>query len=67
MIAVTPDGATVIVSGQSPGTAENGYSDWGTVAYDAKTGEQKWVNRHDGPAHGFDIPSAMAIPVTVSR
>lgn len=60
MIAVTPDGKTVFVSGQSPGLPETGY-DWGTVAYDAATGQQKWVARHDDPSHGYDMPSAMAV------
>ncbi|MFG3533202.1 S8 family serine peptidase [Streptomyces sp. NPDC047917] len=60
MIAITPEGRTLIVSGQSPGTG-TGFSDWGTVAYDAATGAQKWTARHDGPSHGLDIPSAMAV------
>ncbi len=60
MIAITPDGRTLIVSGQSPGTG-TGFSDWGTVAYDAATGAQKWTARHDGPAHGLDVPSAMTV------
>lgn len=60
MIAITPDGRTLIVSGQSPGNG-TGFSDWGTVAYDAATGAQKWTARHDGPSHGLDVPSAMAV------
>ena len=60
MIAITPDGRTVFVSGQSPGQPDTGY-DWGTVAYDTARGEQKWVARFDGPTHGFDMPSAMTV------
>ncbi|MFJ3020580.1 S8 family serine peptidase [Streptomyces tendae] len=60
MIAITPDGRTLVVSGQNPGDG-TGFSDWGTVAYNAATGAQKWTARHDGPAHGLDVPSAMAV------
>ncbi|SNT49158.1 PQQ-like domain-containing protein [Asanoa hainanensis] len=60
MIALAPDGRTVFVGGQSPGTEATGY-DWGTVAYDTATGKQKWVARYDGATHGYDMPSAMAV------
>jgi subtilisin family serine protease len=61
VIEVTPDGSKLFVSGQSQGEPGTGLSDWGTVAYDAATGEQLWTARHDGPAHGIDVPSAMAV------
>ncbi|WP_327585907.1 S8 family serine peptidase [Nonomuraea sp. NBC_00507] len=64
VIAVTPDGSKVFVSGQSSGEESTGLSDWGTVAYDASTGRQLWTARHDGPAHGGDVPSAMAVSGT---
>ncbi|WP_420371366.1 S8 family serine peptidase [Kribbella amoyensis] len=60
MMALSQDGKTVIVSGQSPGTAATGY-DWGTVAYDAASGTRKWVSRYDSPTHGYDMPSAIAM------
>ncbi|MGP3964330.1 S8 family serine peptidase [Nonomuraea sp. 3N208] len=64
VIAVTPDGSKVFVSGQSSGEEGTGLSDWGTVAYDASTGRQLWTAQHDGPAHGSDVPSAMAVSGT---
>jgi WD40 repeat protein len=51
-LAVAPDGSRVFVAGDSggPGTG----SDLITVAYDAATGAEVWVARHDGPASGTD-------------
>ena len=40
-IAVSEDGSTVVITGQSQGQSP-GLTDWGTVAYDAATGEQLW-------------------------
>ncbi|TMR96397.1 S8 family serine peptidase [Nonomuraea basaltis] len=61
VIEVTPDGSKLFVSGQSQGEEGTGLSDWGTVAYEAATGEQLWTARHNGPANGIDIPSGMAV------
>ncbi|SEH00461.1 Peptidase inhibitor I9 [Nonomuraea solani] len=60
VIQVTPDGSKLFVSGQSQGEEGTGLADWGTVAYNAATGEQLWTARHNGPANGIDIPSGMA-------
>lgn len=56
--AVTPDGSTLFVTGQSRGYAANPsvYNyDAATVAYDAETGEQRWAARFDGKlVDGFE-------------
>ncbi|MEO3799393.1 S8 family serine peptidase [Nonomuraea sp. B1E8] len=61
VVKTTPDGSKLLVTGQSQGAPGTGWSDWGTVAYDAATGEQLWTARHDGPAHGWDIPGGMSV------
>ena len=49
-VAVSPDGATVFVTGQSAGDSD----DFATVAYAASTGARVWVRRYDGPANDYD-------------
>ena len=58
-MAASPDGSRVFVTGSSPGlgTAD----DWATVAYDASTGNQKWVTRFNGPANRYDDPQAAPV------
>lgn len=48
----------VYVTGASEGIGTG--SDIATVKY-APDGTRLWVKRYDGPAHGLDIPSSMAI------
>jgi hypothetical protein len=48
----------VIVTGGSRGAGTNW--DFATIAYSA-TGVPLWTNRFDGPAHGDDIPTAIAV------
>lgn len=63
-LAIAPDGATVYVTGESPG----GYDafvtstqyDAITVAYDAATGAERWTARYDGPEHFQDAGFAIA-------
>ena len=54
-VAVSPDGATVFVTGASFGGRNRACcnSDWdyATVAYDAATGAQRWASRYNGPAN----------------
>lgn len=57
-VAVTRDGKTVIVTGQSEGQTGDDYA---TVAYSAATGAQLWAERYNGPANGGDFASAAAV------
>jgi DNA-binding beta-propeller fold protein YncE len=59
-VAVSPDGATEYVTGQSLGSS-SGF-DYATVAYNAATGKRLWARRYNGPGNGTDI----AYSVTVS-
>ena len=63
-IAVSPDGSTVVVTGQSAGAEGSGLTNFGTVAYAAATGEELWSAQHDGRAHGIDIPTTVAVAET---
>ncbi|GAB3450556.1 S8 family serine peptidase [Actinophytocola sediminis] len=61
-VAVSPDGATVLVTGQVRlRTGTTAHTDYGTVAYDATTGAQRWVAHYDGPAGGFDSANDLAV------
>src|SRR5207249_3486377 len=51
-LGVSPNGASVFVTGQSWGIGTDG--DYATVSYDAATGAQRWVARYDGPAASYD-------------
>jgi WD40 repeat protein len=58
-LAVSPDGATVFVTGDSYGRGTG--TDYATVAYDTNTGDQRWVARYDAPGHGNEIASALVV------
>src|SRR6266550_7674154 len=58
-IGVSPDGATVYVTGYANGTG-SGY-DYATVAYDSATGAGLWVKRYDGPASSYDVAYALGV------
>jgi outer membrane protein assembly factor BamB len=58
-IGVSPDGSEVFVTGDSIGST-SGY-DYGTVAYDAATGDQLWSRRYDGPASSGDEVFALGV------
>lgn len=63
-MAVSPDGSQVFVTGESwggPATSGGTHFDYGTVAYDAVTGTQRWVARYDGPANGEDRAYSLAV------
>jgi hypothetical protein len=49
-IAAAPDGSKVVVTGVSSGLG--GDAEYGTVAYEARTGQELWVERYAGPAAG---------------
>lgn len=61
VVEVSPDGSKVFVTGQSSGPSDTGLTDWGTVAYDAGTGEQLWTAGHNGTANEIDIPTRMVV------
>src|SRR5205809_3709949 len=52
-LAVSPDGATVYMGGESFGSQATSY-DFAAVAVDSTTGDQKWASRYNGPGSSFD-------------
>jgi DNA-binding beta-propeller fold protein YncE len=63
-MGVSPDGSKVFVTGttrrhQPGGTRRD--TDYGTVAYDARTGKTLWRNRYDSPTHHNDNTEALAV------
>ena len=56
-IAVSPNGGTVFVTGQS---RAGEYMNFATVAYDANTGKQLWVKSYSSSA-GDNIPHSLAV------
>ncbi|MBV9486285.1 MAG: hypothetical protein JO246_09535 [Frankiaceae bacterium] len=65
-VAVTPDGATVVVTGQSDGGSVTG-ADYATEAISAASGVNAWVARFDGQAHGTDGAVGVATATDGSR
>jgi outer membrane protein assembly factor BamB len=59
-VAVSPDGKTVFVTGYSYGGSARGDA-YATVAYNAATGQQRWVKRYDGPVSGDDHAHSVAV------
>jgi len=45
-LAVSPDNATVVVTGWSTGTGGKYDIEWATIAYDARTGAPRWTKRY---------------------
>lgn len=58
-IAVSPDGLTVVATGESAGAGTD--ADYATVAYNSLTGAQRWVKRYNGPASSTDIARAIVV------
>ncbi len=59
-IAVSPSGGTVFVTGASYGGSATGYN-YATIAYNAVTGAQLWVQRYNGPGNGYDEATSVAV------
>jgi WD40 repeat protein len=57
-LRVSVDGTRVYVTGGSQGST---HLDYATVAYDAATGAELWVDRYDGPIQGDDTANALAV------
>ena len=64
-LAVSPDGTKIFVTGRSFGQIGEG-RDFATVAYSAIDGQELWVSRYDGPAHGEDESNDEAYSIAVS-
>jgi DNA-binding beta-propeller fold protein YncE len=58
-MAMSPDGATVYVTGISTGTSSG--LDYTTVAYSTATGAQLWASQYNGPANGDDYAQSVAV------
>jgi WD40 repeat protein len=63
-ITESPDGTTVFVTGTG-GTPGN--NDYVTVAYDAGTGDQRWLETYNGPGNNYDAAYAIAASPDGSR
>jgi DNA-binding beta-propeller fold protein YncE len=57
-VAASADGTTVVVTGTSDSTSSN--NDYLTIAYDAATGDGRWVARYDGPRQDRDTSYVVA-------
>ncbi len=60
-VAVSPDGAKVVVTGYSYGSTSWDSSDRMTFAYNASTGATLWARRYNGPANSADSASSLAV------
>jgi DNA-binding beta-propeller fold protein YncE len=58
-VAVSPDGGTVFVIGNSTGTGTG--LDYATAAYNTTTGTQLWATRYNGPGNGDDYGQSIAV------
>jgi DNA-binding beta-propeller fold protein YncE len=63
-MAISPDGASVFVTGVSEDDVLVGGrfpDDYATVSYDAATGSQRWVARYDGPRDASSAARGIAV------
>ena len=66
-LAVSPDGSTVFVTGDSWSGSNVTGRDYATVAYSAATGRQLWISRYSGQGERTDIPWSVAVSPDGSR
>jgi hypothetical protein len=60
--AVSPDGSTVFVTGTTTRTNFGSTGRFATLAYDARTGAEKWVDNYPGSAYpGYSTGNAIAV------
>lgn len=64
-LTVSPDGARLYIVGWSAGASSK--DDYLTIAYDAATGAQAWLDRYDGPAGLWDEATSVAVNRDGSR
>ena len=65
VIATSPDGSTIFVAGT--GYLRRSDYDFVTIAYDARTGVQRWIDRYDGPAGAEDYVDSLVVNPDGSR
>jgi WD40 repeat protein len=65
VIATAPDGSMIFVAGT--GYLRRSDYDFVTIAYDARTGAQRWIDRYDGPAGAEDYVDSLVVSPDGSR
>jgi outer membrane protein assembly factor BamB len=63
-VAVSPDGQTVYVTGESteiPPTSAQSYEGYATFAYSAATGVPLWASRYNGTGIGYNYAASIAV------
>jgi putative pyrroloquinoline-quinone binding quinoprotein len=61
----SPDGTVVFLAGQSTGSTSS--FDYGTVAFNAATGAQRWVKLYNGPGNAYDAATALGVSADGSK
>ena len=60
-VAVSPNGATVFVTGYTDTSSTSAGYDYATIAYNAATGAQRWAARYNGTANFTDEAFQVAV------
>jgi outer membrane protein assembly factor BamB len=60
-VAVSPNGATVFITGYTDTTSTSAGYDYTTIAYNAATGTQRWLARYNGPVNFTDEAYSVAV------